>query len=803
VVRSVLTIKLGRDLRRRPAQLVAAVILVVLGVALFGAAYDAYRNLDASYRSIFDRYRFADITLVGGAADAIARRAAATPGVAAVQVRTVADVPLRTPGGAGLIGRVVGMPPAGPPAVDRVKVLSGRPIDPRAPSGVLVERHLARHAHLAAGSRVRAWGDGGWQPLDVRGVVASPEYLWPAASRQDVLPDPGGFGVLFVPEPVAERLARSAPASRQVTVYYTASGRRAAAHLDATLAALARANGATDAVTRAEQPSNAALSEDIKGFAELAVAFPGLFLGAAGVAIYVVLARRVARDRAIIGMLRASGFRRRTVLAHYLSTGLLTGLAGAVPGVLAGLALAGAVTRLYTGAIGVPDTIVAVHATTVFGGLAFALVAGGAAALAPAIAAARVPPAEAMRGTTPATGGRRRGPFARLRRVPSAGRRRLPAGAWLVLRGPARRPRRTILTEVGVALALVLVLVSWGMLDTSKATVSRQFDVVQRQDARLTFDRPVDAVTLGDLAARPGVQAAEPSARLPITLTAGGRTYSTALIALRAGTVMHTFLAPSGHARPLPRDGVLLGAALRRTLGVDVGDRIPLRLPAGTAPAGTAPAAAEATVAGFVAEPLGTYAYASLGYLRTLAPAARPDAALVRFAPGADRAALRSALSGRPGVLTYTDARALRQAVNSYMRLFYVFVAVMLVFGGLLAFTVLFATMSVNIAERDVEVATLRAFGVPRRRLSRLITTENLLVIGLGLLPGLILGRLATAAFLGAFNSDLLAFHADIRPATYAWSAAAIAAAALLAQRPGLRALGRLDLARVVRERAA
>ncbi|HEX6471776.1 MAG TPA: FtsX-like permease family protein, partial [Streptosporangiaceae bacterium] len=188
------------------------------------------------------------------------------------------------------------------------------------------------------------------------------------------------------------------------------------------------------------------------------------------------------------------------------------------------------------------------------------------------------------------------------------------------------------------------------------------------------------------------------AARLPVTLAAGGHSYYTALIALRPVTVMHTFLTPAGHARPLPQDGVLLGPALRHTLGVDAGDRIPLRLPAGAGQA-----AAEGRVAGFVAEPLGTYAYASLGYLRTLAPE----------------------LSGRPGVLTYSDARALRQAVNTYMRLFYVFVAVMLVFGGLLAFTVLFATMSVNLAERDVEVATLRAFGVARRRLSWLITTEN------------------------------------------------------------------------------
>lgn len=67
--------------------------------------------------------------------------------------------------------------------------------------------------------------------------------------------------------------------------------------------------------------------------------------------------------------------------------------------------------------------------------------------------------------------------------------------------------------------------------------------------------------------------------------------------------------------------------------------------------------------------------------------------------------------------------------MDDYMDLFYVFVAVMLVFGGLLAFTVLFATLSVNLAERGTELATLRASGVGRRRLARLVTAENLLVV--------------------------------------------------------------------------
>ncbi|CNF64557.1 ABC-type transporter [Mycobacterium tuberculosis] len=787
---SVLNVKLRRDLRRRPAQLVSVVVLVMLGVALFGASYDAYKNLDSGYQALFHTYRFADLTLAGGDTAAIAKDAAARPGVRAVTARTVADVPLRMPGGATLVGRVVGMPAGAQPAVDRVKVLDGAYLDPAAPGGVLAEKHLADHAGLEPGDGVSVWDGHAWRTLTVRGTASSPEYLWPAPSRQNVLPAPGSFGVLFVPEPLARQVAGT-PAPNQAAVYYTDRGRAHAGELDAALTAAARRHGAGPAVTRAEQPSNATLAEDIKGFSELAVMFPLLFLAAAGVAVYVVLTRRVARDRVVIGTLRASGFGRRTLVAHYLATGVAVGLAGSVLGVAAGLLLAGRVTRLYGEAIGLPETLVSVRASTVLAGLAFGVVAGALAALAPALSAARVPPAEAMRGIVPATGGA--GPLARLERaVPAAGR--LPAGVWLVLRGPTRQFRRTLYTMAGVVLALVLILVSWGMLDSSRATVSRQFDQIQRQDAELALGRPLGGTELRALAATRGVRAAEPSAHVPVTITAGGKGYSTTVVGLPAATRMHRFLTPGGGERALPEHGALLGAALRGRLGVEAGDPIGLRLAGGRT--------VTTTVAGFVDEPLGTYAYAALGQLSAWAPGTEPDTVLVAFDPGADRAAAERALAARPGVVAYTDVRAVKKTMDEYMNLFYVFVAIMLAFGGLLAFTVLFATLSVNLAERGTELATLRAAGVGRRRLGRLVTAENLLVVTAGAIPGLVLGRLATGAFLGAFNSDLMSFHTEIRPATFAWSALAVLAVAWLAQRPGLRGLARMDLAALVRERA-
>ena len=363
-----------------------------------------------------------------------------------------------------------------------------------------------------------------------------------------------------------------------------------------------------------------------------------------------------------------------------------------------------------------------------------------------------------------------------------------------MLRGPARQPRRTLYTEIGVVLALVLILVSWGMLDTTRVTLSRQFGQVQREDAQLTLAQPASAPLLARLSRLRGVAAAEPSTQLPVTLGAGSGAYATALIALQNGTTMHQFLTPGGGTGHLPGSGLLLGVALKDKPHIRAGGPVTLRLPSGRT--------VTATVAGFADEPLGTYAYASLSQIHALDPAAQPTTVLLRYTPGADRDSLRRTLAAVPGVIAYTDTQALKQTADRYINLFYVFIAVMLVFGALLAFTVLFATMSVNLTERRAETAALRVSGVPHRRLSQLITTENLILVITGVVPGLILGRLATAGFLGAFNSDLMRFHPDIRPATYGCSAAAVVAVALLAQLPGLHQLARLDLAAAVREQA-
>ena len=789
---SVLWRKVWRDMRAHAGQYLAVVAVIFLGITLFAASFDAFNNLTSSYERTYERLAFADLTVRGGSVERAADALAAQQGVEAVTVRTVTETSLEI-GGAAIGARAVGMPADGQPAVNRIDVLRGAFPGPDDERGIVLDRHVAEHFGVDPGDGVVVRSPNGPVALVVRGVGASPEYIWPARSRQEILTTPENFGVFYASNRLVGALDPGA-AAHEALVKYEAGADRGV--LDARLAAAAQDAGALEVQTRAEQPSNAALEEDLKGFSELSFLFPLLFLGAAGMATFVLLGRLVRSQRPIIGVLLANGVPRSRVLVHYLSYGVALGLVGSVAGALVGALAGWAVTGLYTEAISVPDTVVSPHPATAAIGVGFGILMGLAAAAAPALAAIRANPADAMRAATPP--GHGRASLAE-RAIPPL--RRLPARWRMVLRGIERSPRRSLSMAAGVVLALILILASWGMLDTTQILLARQFDEIDRQDASLALSVRLDETLLEDVAAVEGVARAERAARIAVIAEGPDGTYATELRVLEAETRMHEF-APSGGPERLPADGVVAGSSLQTLVGATPGAPVTLRR-------GDGPPV-DAQVRALIDEPLGTYVYAS----RPAAVAAFADAGgadldapgvaeiLVRYEPGVDRDAMRARLADVPGVAAVEDARAFYESVRGALGLFYAFVGVMLGFGALMAFALIFNTTMVNLAERSGELATLRALGLSSAQVSRLLAAESMTITLVAIVPGLVIGYLAAAGLMRSYSSDLFAFDLEMRPTTLVFSALAIVAVSFASLFPALRAARRVDIGRVVRERS-
>jgi putative ABC transport system permease protein len=463
-----------------------------------------------------------------------------------------------------------------------------------------------------------------------------------------------------------------------------------------------------------------------------------------------------------------------------------------------------AMTHAYTAELGIPYTLVERRPAVMLAGLLFGVLVGLVGGAVPAWATTRTAPAEALRGD----GGSLRPPGRWSRMLESV--RRLPLAVRLSLRELGRSRRRTLATMLGNVLALVLVLASAGMATSMKSALRVQYDTVQREDAMVTAGprAPDQREALRGL---DGVSAVEPVTTTHVTATAtvgtsaaaetgsadGARSYSTSLTGYQPKTTMHGFRTPEGGQRQLPADGgVLAGKALAARLGVALGDSITLRTPDG--------GGKEVRLSGLIDEPMGSALYGTRSTVET-ATGAPANGYALRFSSGSsvqthDR--IRKEATALDGIVAYADTAALERQIDRYMALFWVFVWAMLLLGGVLALTVIYVTMTVNIAERAHELATLRAAGVPLRRLAGLLAVENLTATVLALPIGLAAGFGAAWQFLDSFNSDLFSIGLEIGWPVALGAVLTVTSASLLSQIPAVRAIQRLDVARVVRERA-
>ena len=776
----VLPRKLRRDVWRQRGQFTAVIVVIAMGISVYVAASDAYRNLNDSFDRAYAAQRLPDVVLTGPNAATLSDDAAALPGAPLVTSRTQADLGARV-GDHSLLGRFVSVPTGAQPDVARLAVRSGRL--PRE-GEVLVEQHLADHFGLRPGDTIELFGTSGWQPVRVSGTGLSTEYFWPARSEQEVMTSAEQFGVVFVPDTLVRELTTDP--QQQLALY--ARDRRRADDLVTAATDLARSH-ALVATARSDQPSYVALDQDVKTFGQFANLLPILFLVAGVLGAFIVMSRLVHAQRAVIGTLTANGIAPVTLRRHYLGYGLVAGVVAVPFGLVAGQVLGAWFTTQYTNALGLPLHVVSVHPTTLVVASLAGVTTAGLAAWGPARAAARVAPAEAMR-VAPAGQGSR---TIVERVIPPL--RRLPARWRMVLRGLSRNRRRATLTIAGVAVSLSLVIVFAGLRDTVSGVLDRQYGDVDRADGQLYANPGQAATALAAVRGDAEVAVAEPFVRAEVSLTNADRRHDTILWALPADTTLHRFVATNGDQLSLGDSGrLLLGAGVRRLLDVRAGDEVTVTLPDGTR--------FREPVAGFVDEPMAAVAYMALSPLQQLTSSDGVTGALVRLRPDADRDIAAHRLGALPGTAAYLDNAAVEATMRDAFAIMDVLVGVMLAFAVVMAAALLFNAMSANVAERAVELGTLHAAGVARRMLGRVVAAENLLLAVAAIPLGIAAGTLLARWFMANYETEGYRWALRIRPVTYAIVVAGVLAAAVVAQLPVWRRLRHLDVARIVRERA-
>src|SRR5690606_20446851 len=155
--------------------------------------------------------------------------------------------------------------------------------------------------------------------------------------------------------------------------------------------------GVLSATPRERQGSHQILTDELAQLRTTAVLLPGIFLLVAALVLNIVLTRSVEQQRTVIGMLKAMGYSNRRLALHYLSAGMLVGLAGGAAGALAGAWLASGLLALYRVYFEFPE-LSGTPAVWAWGvGVGASVAAAGLGAIRGVRAVVRLQPAQAMR----------------------------------------------------------------------------------------------------------------------------------------------------------------------------------------------------------------------------------------------------------------------------------------------------------------------------------------------------------------------------------------------------------------------
>ncbi|WP_405440016.1 FtsX-like permease family protein [Streptomyces avidinii] len=805
-----------RNVLAHKARLLMTVLAVTLGVAFVSGTLVFADSSTAAHRAAVSK-NYADIAVsvtpkdpppaAAGSSgpdpgehatvldDALARTLAALPGVAAV--RPCADGPatLNASDGSPLrTGRIQAHRAAayvpGPDGKDgRHPLTEGRA--PRTGDEIAVDSGTAADGGFRIGDRITLAIDGPTMTKRLVGIVTTADTrvtaggtltLFDRATAQELFASPGRYTSIDLS---AVPGTDEAELSRRVSAVLPADRAEAT-----TGTALANQQSVlVDTITRGNE--------------KLSLVFAGVALFIGSFLIVNTFTMLVARRTREIALLRAIGATRRQVVRSLLQEAVLVGLAASALGFPLGLGIASVLPELLgTTQQELPRGPVVVGPLPVVAALAVGVGVTVLAAWLPSRKAARIAPVEAMRTADrppTATASRVRGAAGALLLVLGAGLLLSLAGAKdaseenlrsamfgcalivvavivlapllavpviglsgrltgrlgiagrLAHRNALRDPRRTAATASALLVSTALVAGLAVIGHSTGRALDRQAAAGLGADYVIgthTSTTGIDPEAVRRVADTPGVRTATAVSDSTLFIGGGVRRISGVDPAAVPSVMRLDFV--SGSLKDLGPGRIAVSRTLARENGVSTGGRVAARI------GGPGQDLTPYTVVGVYED--NPTAQDALG-LRTEVQRSGFDPGsvqrvLVRADSGATKDRLRTATGNNP-LLKVQDRDELVQEAAGSLSTLLTLTYGLLALGGVIAVLGIMNTLAMSVSDRTREIGVLRAIGMDRAGIRRMIRLESLTVAAFGTLLGLAAG-LFGAWTVGALTNGAL-----------------------------------------------
>jgi len=617
-----------------------------------------------------------------------------------------------------------------------------------------VEEEFYKAHNIKLGDYINPIVDGNELKIKVIGTVKSPEYVYTLKDSSELMPDSRKFGIVYIKQSFGQAIFGFNGSLNNASIILKEGIDLKDAKDDITRDL--RNFGVTNVISRDEQISSRMLEEEIKGLKATGSAFPVVFFLVAAVIIYIMMGRMVENQRTQIGVLKALGFTNMQVLFHYLSYSAFIAVTGSIIGSIFGMYLGDAFTKLENMYFNLPLTEMKMYPELVLPAslltLVFCLLAGYNSCK----SVFRIMPSEAMMPKAPGIGKK-----VFIEKIAVIWTN--ISSPWrIILRNVLRNKRRALMTSTGIIFCTALITIALGMKNSIDFLIEQQYSNIQGYDIKVNFSKFLSAQELLNLGSMDHVVKVEPLLETGVEISKGWRKKNVAFTALVREPEMYRVVDKSGEPIELPERGILIPEKLAKTLDIKLNDTVYLKsfFPGKEKK--------EVIVKGIAAQYIGLSAYSSMdnaAYI--LGEGMIGNSAVLKLESSDFEEEVKDKLkdmSSTSSVQSKTDAlNALLKnmgAMNSSL-------GVMIVLAAILSIAVVYNTATINIFERQRELATLKVLGFKDNEIKKLIFNENYMITIFGTVLGLPCGYYLGNYMMSMFTTDVYSFTFVIKPETY------------------------------------
>ena len=148
----------------------------------------------------------------------------------------------------------------------------------------------------------------------------------------------------------------------------------------------------------------------------------------------------------------------------------------------------------------------------------------------------------------------------------------------MIVREIERRPLHTLLSSLGIAAAIGIMVVGLFWDDAIDFLINVQFHRAMREDLSVAFAEPRPERSVREIAHVPGVLYAGGLRVVPVRVHVGNRHRDAALFGYPDGAELRRLIERDGREATLPARGVMLTRKLAEILGVTVGERVEVEI---------------------------------------------------------------------------------------------------------------------------------------------------------------------------------------------------------------------------------